>query len=46
MARGFKNLDEVLAARCGTIEVVHRLRPIGVAMAGTDVIDPYGLNGL
>jgi LmbE family N-acetylglucosaminyl deacetylase len=25
----------------GTIKVLHQLRPIGVAMAGSDVYDPY-----
>lgn len=37
----YKRLDEVLAAHAGTIEIEHRLRPIGVAMAGADVFDPY-----
>jgi tRNA-splicing ligase RtcB len=37
----YKRLPEVLAAHGGTIRVKHRLRPIGVAMAGGDVFDPY-----
>lgn len=37
----YKKLDEVLAYHAGTIEVVHRLRPIGVAMAAPDMYDPY-----
>ena len=37
----YKRLDAVLAAHAETIEVVHRLRPIGVAMAGADTFDPY-----
>lgn len=37
----YKRLDEVLAAHRGTINVLHRLRPIGVAMAGADTFDPY-----
>ncbi len=37
----YKPLDEVLKYHEGTIEVVHRLRPIGVAMAPADVYDPY-----
>ncbi len=37
----YKKLDEVLAYHDGAIEVVHRLRPIGVAMAAADVYDPY-----
>jgi tRNA-splicing ligase RtcB (3'-phosphate/5'-hydroxy nucleic acid ligase) len=37
----YKRLPEVLAAHGGTIRVKHRLTPIGVAMAGGDVFDPY-----
>lgn len=37
----YKKLDEVLAYHAGTIEVIHRLRPIGVAMAAPDMYDPY-----
>lgn len=37
----YKRLDEVLGYHAGTINVLHRLRPIGVAMAGNDVVDPY-----
>ncbi len=37
----YKKLDHVLAHHEGTIEILHRLRPIGVAMAGADVFDPY-----
>jgi tRNA-splicing ligase RtcB len=37
----YKRLPEVLAAHGGTIRVKHRLTPIGVAMAGRDVFDPY-----
>jgi len=36
----YKNLDAVLAAH-SNIEVVHRLRPLGVVMAGDDIVDPY-----
>ena len=36
----YKSLDYVLAAH-SNIEVVHRLRPLGVVMAGDDVFDPY-----
>jgi tRNA-splicing ligase RtcB len=39
--QAYRRLDSVLEAHAGTIEVVHRLRPIGVAMAGGDVSDPY-----
>lgn len=37
----YKRLDEVLAAQGDTIRVLHRLTPIGVAMAGADTFDPY-----
>lgn len=37
----YKPLEEVLEQHHGTIEVVHRLRPIGVAMAPAEVYDPY-----
>jgi tRNA-splicing ligase RtcB len=37
----YKRLDEVLAAHGDTIRVLHRLRPLGVAMAGGNTFDPY-----
>ena len=37
----YKRLDNVLAAHAGSIEIVHRLRPVGVAMAGEGEFDPY-----
>jgi tRNA-splicing ligase RtcB len=37
----YKRLPDVLAAHGGTIRVNHTLRPLGVAMAGRDVRDPY-----
>jgi tRNA-splicing ligase RtcB (3'-phosphate/5'-hydroxy nucleic acid ligase) len=37
----YKRLHEVLDAHAGTIRVKHTLRPLGVAMAGGDVFDPY-----
>jgi tRNA-splicing ligase RtcB (3'-phosphate/5'-hydroxy nucleic acid ligase) len=37
----YKRLPEVLAAHGGTVRVKHTLRPLGVAMAGRDVHDPY-----
>ena len=36
----YKPLDAVLAAH-PNVEVTHRLRPLGVVMAGDDVFDPY-----
>jgi tRNA-splicing ligase RtcB len=37
----YKRLPEVLAAHAGTINVLHTLTPMGVAMAGRDVVDPF-----
>jgi tRNA-splicing ligase RtcB (3'-phosphate/5'-hydroxy nucleic acid ligase) len=37
----YKRLPEVLAAHAGSVQVKHRLRPLGVAMAGREVHDPY-----
>ena len=37
----YKRLDEVLVAHGDTITIRHRLRPLGVAMAGPDVKDPF-----
>jgi tRNA-splicing ligase RtcB len=37
----YKRLPDVLAAHAGSVCVKHRLRPLGVAMAGRDVYDPY-----
>jgi tRNA-splicing ligase RtcB len=39
--RAYKRLDAVLDAHAGTIRVLHRLRPMGVAMAGEDEYDPF-----
>lgn len=37
----YKRLDSVLAAHGDTIRILHQLIPIGVAMAGDDVKDPW-----
>jgi tRNA-splicing ligase RtcB len=37
----YKRLPDVLAAHAGSIRVKHTLRPLGVAMAGREVHDPY-----
>jgi tRNA-splicing ligase RtcB (3'-phosphate/5'-hydroxy nucleic acid ligase) len=37
----YKRLPDVLAAHAGSIRVKHTLRPLGVAMAGRDIHDPY-----
>jgi tRNA-splicing ligase RtcB len=37
----YKRLPDVLAAHGETIRVKHTLRPLGVAMAGRDLYDPY-----
>ena len=39
--QAYRRLPEVLAAHEGTIKVLHVLKPIGVAMAGRDIRDPY-----
>ena len=37
----YKRLDEVLAHHAGTVRILHRLHPIGVAMAPAETFDPY-----
>jgi tRNA-splicing ligase RtcB len=37
----YRRLPDVLAAHAGSIRVKHVLHPLGVAMAGHDVFDPY-----
>lgn len=37
----YKKLDEVLEHHKATIRVLHRLTPVGVAMAGPETRDPY-----
>lgn len=37
----YKKLSEVLNAHKDTIEIIHLLEPVGVAMAGDTVYDPY-----
>src|SRR5215208_281109 len=37
----YKRLPDVLAAHGDSVRVKHTLRPLGVAMAGRDVHDPY-----
>jgi tRNA-splicing ligase RtcB len=37
----YKRLTDVLAHHAGTIKVTAVLKPIGVAMAGEDVVDPF-----
>jgi tRNA-splicing ligase RtcB len=39
--QAYKRLDEVLPQQGDTIRILHTLRPIGVVMAGDDVVDPY-----
>ena len=39
--QAYRRLNEVLDAHGETIRVLHTLRPVGVAMAGKDVQDPY-----
>ena len=37
----YKSLEEVLKYQGDTIKILHRLTPIGVAMAGDDIEDPF-----
>lgn len=37
----YKKLEDVIAFQGDTIKVLHKLNPIGVAMAGSEVFDPY-----
>lgn len=37
----YKRLPEVLEQHRTNIRIVHTLKPVGVAMAGEDVVDPY-----
>jgi len=37
----YKRLSDVLAYHGDTIDILHTLKPIGVAMAGRDTFDPY-----
>lgn len=39
--QAYKRLHEVLPGQGDTIKVLHRLRPIGVAMSPSDLFDPY-----
>lgn len=39
--RAYKRLDEVLTAHQESVRILHRLTPIGVAMAGSDEFDPH-----
>src|ERR1700682_3613343 len=39
--QAYRRLPAVLAAHAGTIRILHTLTPLGVAMAGKDIVDPY-----
>jgi len=39
--QAYRRLSEVLAYQGETVRVIQTLRPIGVAMAGNNVVDPY-----
>jgi tRNA-splicing ligase RtcB len=39
--QAYRRLPDVLAAHEGTIRILHTLRPLGVAMAGKNIVDPY-----
>lgn len=37
----YKRLPEVLAEHSDSVRILHTLTPLGVAMAGKDVCDPF-----
>lgn len=39
--QAYKRIDRVLAHHEKTIRILHTLKPLGVAMAGSDIRDPY-----
>lgn len=39
--QAYRRLPDVLKAHEGTVRILHTLRPLGVAMAGPDIQDPY-----
>lgn len=39
--QAYRRLPDVLMAHAGTIRILHTLRPLGVAMAGRDIVDPF-----
>ena len=39
--QAYRRLPAVLAEHAGSIRILHTLRPLGVAMAGEEVVDPY-----
>ena len=39
--QAYRRLPDVLNAHSGTIRELHTLRPLGVTMAGRDIVDPY-----
>lgn len=39
--QAYRRLPDVLGAHAGTIRILHTLTPLGVAMAGKDIVDPY-----
>jgi len=39
--QAYRRLPDVLAAHAGTIRTLHTLTPLGVAMAGRNIVDPY-----
>ena len=41
LPKAYKNLDEVLSYHKGSIKILHTLKPIAVAMAGSNIRDPY-----
>jgi len=42
----YRRLKDVLDAHGGTIRILHTLHPLGVAMAGRGIVDPYKKKGI
>jgi len=39
--QAYRRLDEVLKHHEGTVRILHTLKPVGVVMAGNDIVDPF-----
>lgn len=39
--QAYKRIDDVLSHHEGTLDIIHRLTPLGVCMAGANEFDPY-----
>jgi tRNA-splicing ligase RtcB len=39
--QAYKRIEQVMEHHLSSVRIIHTLRPIGVAMAGRDIIDPF-----